>query len=775
MNVVIVESPAKARSIGKYLGNDFQVIASYGHVRDLPSKNGSVDPDQDFSMVWEVSSDGKKNLKIIGDAVKKADTLYLATDPDREGEAIAWHVLEVLKEKKLLKDKTIYRSVFHEVNKKAIVQAIENPREVNPKLVEAYLARRALDYLVGFTLSPVLWRKLPGSKSAGRVQSVALRLITEREGEIEKFDPKEYWTIEADFKTKDSKVFTSRLTHLDGEKLGKFSLNTEKLAKAATSQIDPQSFHVGALEKKQAKRHPAPPFITSTMQQEAGRKLNFGASRTMQIAQKLYEGVDIKGENVGLITYMRTDSVNVSSDFINACRDFIESDYGSPYKPQVPRAYKSKAKNAQEAHEAIRPTDIRRTPKSLEAVLDPQQLKLYTLIWRRALASQMESAILDQVGVDIHSTDGKTIFRATGSTIKFDGFFCLYREGKDEGEEDDKEKHLPHLNEKDPLDREDLRSDQHFTQPPPRYTEASLVKKMEELGIGRPSTYAAILQVLQVRNYVALEKKQFIPDGRGRLVSTFLENFFKKYVEYDFTASLEDELDEIASGSLAWKSVLEKFWKEFKVSIDNTKDLKVSDVLDVLDEELGVFFFPDNNDDRTCPACKKGKLHLKLGRFGAFIGCTDYPECKYTQKIGESQDEAEEASTTAEEYPKALGQDPETKLEITLRKGPYGFYVQLGEAKGKGKPKRASLSKDVSPQSVTLEKAVDLLALPKELGKHPETGEMLTLGIGRYGPYVKYGKAYASIKKDNILEVTLERAVDIIAEQEEAKKKKKKK
>ena len=775
MNVVIVESPSKARTIGKYLGSNFQVFASYGHVRDLPSKNGSVDPEHDFSMLWEVSSDGKKNLKLIGDAVQKADALYLATDPDREGEAIAWHVLEVLKEKKILKDKAVYRSVFHEVNKKAILEAIENPRVLNQGLVEAYLARRALDYLVGFTLSPVLWRKLPGSKSAGRVQSVALRLITEREAEIEKFKSEEYWTIEGVFKNQEDRNFTGRLTHLNGKKLTKFSLNTETLATDALAQIQPRSFHVSTLEKKQAKRHPAPPFITSTLQQEAARKLHFGASRTMQLAQNLYEGMDIKGETVGLITYMRTDSVNVSADFITACRDYIEKEYGAAYKPEAPRFYKSKAKNAQEAHEAIRPTDLRRTPESLSSLLDPQQLKLYTLICKRALASQMESAVLDQVVADILSEDTKIIFRATGSTIKFDGFFCLYREGKDEEDEEDQENQLPMLKEGESLRKEDMKSSQHFTQPPPRYTEASLVKKMEELGIGRPSTYASILHVLQLRHYVTLEKRQFIPDGRGRLVSTFLENFFKKYVEYDFTASLEDELDEIAEGKLPWKTVLTTFWKEFKERIDQTKDLKVSDVLTVLDRELGVFFFPDNNDDRTCPTCKKGKLHLKLGRFGAFIGCTDYPECKHTQKIGESSqdEEGEDAPQKSEEYPKILGKDSKDQ-EISVRKGPYGVYIQLGEAKGTGKnmekPKRISLLKGMDPALVTLDEALRLLSLPKDLGKHPETGEMLTLGIGRFGPYVKHGKTFASIKQDNILDVTLDRAVAIIQEQEDNKK-----
>lgn len=778
MNVVIVESPAKARSIGKYLGSDFKVFASYGHVRDLPSKNGSVDPDHEFSMVWEVSKEGQKNLKIIGDAVQKADALYLATDPDREGEAIAWHVLEVLKQKKLLKNQAVYRSVFHEVTKKAILDAIHHPRELNQQLVEAYLARRALDYLVGFTLSPVLWRKLPGSKSAGRVQSVALRLITEREGDIEKFKTEEYWTVEGDFQGASQKAFLGKLTHLEGKKLQKFDLKTSEDAEKALDKIKKTSFHVGSVEKKQVKRHPAPPFITSTLQQEAARKLYFGASRTMQLAQNLYEGIEFKGEIVGLITYMRTDSVTVSSEFLSNCRDYIEETYGKDYKPDAPRAYKSKAKNAQEAHEAIRPTDIRRTPESLSGVLDPQQLKLYTLIWKRAIASQMESALLDQVIADLVSEEQQTIFRATGSSIRFDGFLSIYQEGKDEGEgEGDQEGILPPLEEGAPVKIMHVRSLQHFTQPPPRYTEASLVKKMEELGIGRPSTYASILQVLQKRHYVTLEKRQFLPDGRGRLVSTFLENFFKKYVEYDFTASLEDELDEIASGALPWQKVLKTFWEDFKARIEETKDLKIADVLDVLDRELAIFFFPSEKE-RVCPACQEGTLHLKLGKFGAFMGCTRYPECKYTRPIGGeivAEDEKEENAEKAvsSEYPKFLVKDPVTGLDITLRKGPYGFYCQVGEAKGKEKPKRAGLPKGLSPDQLTADQALQLLSLPKELGTHPRTGESLQVGIGRFGPYVKHGKNFISLKKDSVLEVDLKRAVAIVDEQGDNKKKRK--
>lgn len=764
MKVVIVESPAKAKSINKYLGSGYKVIASYGHVRDLPSKNGSVDPDQDFQMIWEVSADSKKQMKAIQDEVKAADTIYLATDPDREGEAIAWHVLEILKEKKLLKDKTIFRSVFYEITKKAVVAAIENPRELNEELIKAYLARRALDYLVGFNISPVLWRKLPGSKSAGRVQSVALRLITDREAEIEKFNPQEYWTVDVDLLTSASKKVVARLTYLDGEKLDKFSLGDEKAAKNAVAKIEKQDFSVESVKKKQVRRNPSPPFITSTLQQEASRKLGYGAGRTMQIAQKLYEGLELGGETVGLITYMRTDSVNMSNDAIQACRKVIEADYGKDYLPDAPRFYKSKAKNAQEAHEAIRPTDLSRHPRTLSKILDPQQLKLYDLIWKRAMASQMNNAILDQVTIDIASEDSQIKLRATGSTIAFDGFYVLYKEGRDDDKDEDQEKMLPSLQEKESLEKEKVTPDQHFTQPPPRYSEASLVKKLEELGIGRPSTYASIIQVLQARDYVRLEKKQFIPEGRGRLVATFLLNYFPQYVEYDFTASLEDELDKVSRGEVDWKDILKTFWTDFIETIGKTKDLKISDVLDVLDEALGQYFFPDNK--RNCPDCKEDTLHLKLGRFGAFIGCENYPECKYTQQIidkSKKEGEAENMDTKKDEaYPKLLGKDPETDKDITLRKGPYGPYLQLGEAEGKKKPKRAPILKGMDLDDVDLTKALSLLSLPRSLGKHPETGEDIAAGIGRYGPYIKHGNAFISLKGQDVLSINLDEAVEVV-------------
>jgi len=764
MKVVIVESPAKAKSINKYLGSGYKVIASYGHVRDLPSKNGSVDPEHDFQMIWEVGADSKKQMKAIQDEVKAADTIYLATDPDREGEAIAWHVLEVLKEKKLLKDKKIFRSVFYEITKKAVVAAIENPRELNEELIKAYLARRALDYLVGFNISPVLWRKLPGSKSAGRVQSVALRLITDREAEIEKFDSQEYWTIDVDLLTSASKKVVARLTYLDGEKLSKFSLGDENTAKAAVAKIEKQDFSVESVKKKQVRRNPSPPFITSTLQQEASRKLGYGAGRTMQLAQKLYEGLELGGETVGLITYMRTDSVNMSNDAVQDCRKVIESDYGKDYLPDAPRFYKSKAKNAQEAHEAIRPTDLSRHPRTLSKILDPQQLKLYDLVWKRAMASQMNNAILDQVTIDMISGDSQIKLRVTGSTIAFDGFYVLYKEGRDDDQDEDQEKMLPPLQEKENLEKEKVTPDQHFTQPPPRYSEASLVKKLEELGIGRPSTYASIIQVLQARDYVRLEKKQFIPEGRGRLVATFLQNYFAKYVEYDFTASLEDELDKVSRGEVDWKDILKTFWTNFIETIDKTKDLKISDVLDVLDDELGQYFFPDKN--RTCPDCKKDTLHLKLGKFGAFIGCENYPECKYTQQIVDKskKDDGEEKVDTKkdEAYPKLLGKDPETDQDITLRKGPYGPYIQLGEGEGKKKPKRAPVIKGLSLDDVDLAKALSLLSLPRLLGTHPDTGEDVAAGIGRYGPYIKHGNTFISLKGQDVLSINLDEAVEVV-------------
>ncbi len=765
MNVVIVESPAKAKTINKYLGSNFKVLASYGHIRDLPSKEGSVDPEHDFAMIWDTPKESQKHIKEIVTAVKDADAIYLATDPDREGEAIAWHVLEVLKEKKALKKTPVHRVVFHEITKKAILDAVAHPREVNQELVHAYLARRALDYLVGFSLSPVLWRKLPGSRSAGRVQSVALRLIAEREGEIEKFISQEYWTIAGLFEnTKKESVF-AKLTILDGEKLDKFSIPNEDAAKKAKEKIEAQQFSVASIQKKQVKRSPQPAFTTSTLQQEASRKLGFTTRKTMQIAQKLYEGVEINGETMGLITYMRTDSVNIGNEALEGARKCIDATYGKTYLPDQPRFYKNKAKNAQEAHEAIRPTSFDYPPQKLDHILDKDQLKLYTLIWRRTIASQMQDALLDQVGIDITSADKKITLRATGSTIAFDGFLKVYEEGNDDAPDAEDEKRIPPLKEGESMDAKEVKPEQHFTLPPPRFTEASLVKRLEELGIGRPSTYSSIINVLQDRDYVHMEGKAFVPDSRGRLVTTFLENYFGKYVEYNFTADMENQLDEIAEGKHKWQKTMKDFWKPFETTVTETKKLKNSDVLDVLDAALADHFFPHPEgalDPRICPKCKS-PLHLKLGRYGAFIGCTNYPECTYIQKIKSVGDDSEvTAEPTDGEYPKALGVDKATGLEITLRKGPYGFYVQLGEGDKKEKPKRASLPKGTTPQDMTLDRAETLLSLPRILGTHPETGEQVSVGIGRFGPYIKHGKGFTSLKKHDIFSINLNEAIEVL-------------
>lgn len=792
-NVVIVESPAKAKTINKYLGSDYTVVASFGHVRDLPARDGSVRPDEDFAMDWELGDRSKRHIDEIAKAVKGAERVYLATDPDREGEAIAWHLSELLREKRLIDDSKVQRITFNEITKTAVQAALEAPRDVSQELVDAYLARRALDYLVGFTLSPVLWRKLPGSKSAGRVQSVALRLICERESDIEIFKPQEYWTIDVGFATPGGAAFTAQLTQLDGKRLDKFALPTREAAEAAVARIQPQAFAVATVERKQSRRNPSPPFTTSTLQQEASRKLGFGATRTMRTAQKLYEGVDIGGETVGLITYMRTDGVSLSQEAIEGSRSLIGSHYGERYVPAQPRVYKTAAKNAQEAHEAIRPTDLFRRPETVAAYLEADELRLYELVWKRTLASQMESAVLDQVAVDIASPTKDVVLRATGSVVVFDGFLKVYQEDRDDAADDDQqERRLPAMEQGDDLARGDIAPEQHFTQPPPRYTEASLVKKLEELGIGRPSTYASILQVLQDRNYVRLDKRRFIPEDRGRLVTAFLKNFFNRYVEYNFTAELENQLDDISDGRIDWKTVLRDFWRAFHVAVDGTKDLTITQVLTTLDEELGAHFFPANtngpgHDPRVCPVCSQGRLGLKLGKMGAFIGCSRYPECRYTRPLAVANDEGGEA----QEGPRELGADPETSLPVTVRRGPYGAYIQLGPApaaaapaevveeapadgkKGKGKkkakveepkPKRVSLPKGMSASDVDLDTALKLLALPRTIGKHPETGEEISAGIGRFGPYLKHGSVYKSLTPDDdVLTIGINRAVDLLA------------
>lgn len=766
-SVVIVESPAKAKTINKYLGSDFTVLASFGHVRDLPPKDGSVRPEEDFEMDWELGDRSKRHVDEIARAVKGASRVFLATDPDREGEAIAWHVHELLKEKRLAGKAEIRRITFNEITKSAVLDAIGKPRDVDQELVQAYLARRALDYLVGFNLSPVLWRKLPGSKSAGRVQSVALRLICEREAEIEAFKPQEYWTIEAEFKTHDGSTFTARLTQLDGKRLEKFSLNNKAGAEAALARIRPMLFKVGRVERKEVKRNPYAPFTTSTLQQEASRKLGFGAVKTMRTAQKLYEGVDIGGETVGLITYMRTDGVSLSQEAIEGSRRLIDQTWGDNYVPEKPRIYKTAAKNAQEAHEAIRPTDLFKRPDQLSRYLDKDELRLYELIWKRTVASQMASAIMDQVTVDIMSKGAEAVFRATGSIVRFDGFLKVYQEDKDDDGEDEENRRLPPMKDGDDLTRGALKSDQHFTQPPPRYTEASLVKKMEELGIGRPSTYASTLQVLQERNYVRLEKRRFEPEDRGRLVTSFLENFFNRYVQYDFTAALEEKLDDISGGRIFWKDVLREFWKHFHAAIDETKDLTITQVLNALDEALGPHFFPDRFDAeghkidvRVCPTCGAGRLSLKLGKTGAFIGCSNYPECRYTRPLAVAGEEAEADAD------RDLGRDPETNQNVVMKRGPYGVYVQLGEAVAKGeKPKRVSLPRGLNPQDVDLNTALALLSLPRSLGTHPSSGQEIQAGIGRFGPYLKHGDAYKNIPPDDdVLTIGLNRAVVLLGD-----------
>lgn len=764
MDVVVVESPAKAKTIEKYLGSDFKVLASYGHICDLPSKDGSVRPDEDFAMDYVTDTKSAKHLKAIVDASKKADRLLLATDPDREGEAISWHVMNYVHGRKGLGDLKTQRVVFHEITRDAVLDAVAHPRDIDMDLVNAQQARRALDYLVGFTLSPVLWRKVPGSRSAGRVQSVALRLIVEREMEIDAFKPREYWTVGAALTTPSGQELNARLVGLDGKRLEKFDLPDEASAKRAAAAIEARTFAASKVERKQIKRSPPAPFTTSTLQQEASRKLGFPAAHTMRVAQRLYEGIDIGGEVVGLITYMRTDAVTLSAEALEVTRSTIAAQYGQRYLPDEPRRFKTRAKNAQEAHEAIRPTDPSRRPEQLKLASDEQ--RLYELIWRRTVACQMAEALLDQVRVDFTPPDGQVELRATGSVVAFDGFMTLYSEGRDDAADDDAERRLPNVNQGDAMGLGKVDPAQHFTEPPPRYTEASLVRKMEELGIGRPSTYASIISVLQDRDYVTLERKRFVPEDRGRLVTAFLESFFSRYVEYDFTADLEDQLDQISNGDQQWKEVLRAFWTAFSTDVEEISDLRVREILDKLNEILGPHIFPQESPDkdpRKCPQCETGQLSLKLGKFGAFVGCSNYPECRYTRQLVAQNGNGDEAAALAE-GPKVLGQDP-NGVDVTVRKGPYGFYIQLGEGEEGKKPKRVSLTKGTDPMSVDLDAALGLLRLPREIGKHPETGEMITAGIGRFGPYVKHAGAFKSLKRDDdVLTIGINRAVSLLAE-----------
>src|SRR3954463_14101371 len=782
MKVLVVESPAKAKTINKYLGKDYEVLASFGHIRDLPPKDGSVDPEQDFRMIWEVESRGAKRVSEIARAVKGAEKLILATDPDREGEAISWHVLEALNEKRALKGIPVERVTFNAITKDAVQTALRHPRHIDQALVDAYLARRALDYLVGFTLSPVLWRKLPGARSAGRVQSVALRLVCDRELEIETFKTQEYWSLIATLATREGGVFDARLVGADGKKITRLDIGKGEEAEAFKRDLELATFTVASIEAKPAKRHPYPPFMTSTLQQEASRKLGMAPAQTMRVAQRLYEGVDIGGETVGLITYMRTDGVDMAPEAIADVRRVIGQKYGDRYVPGAPRKYQVKAKNAQEAHEAVRPAEISRLPAEVARMLEPDQARLYELIWTRTVASQMESAELERTTVDVAAQVGprRLDLPAPGPGRKIDGFLPLYREGRDDPEpangrpgeaEDDENRRLPPMRAGDPLERRRIAATQHFTEPPPRFTEASLVKRMEELGIGRPSTYAAVLQVLRDREYVKLEKKRLVPEDKGRIVTAFLESFFRRYVEYDFTADLEEQLDRISNHEIDWKQVLRDFWRDFSAAIGGTKELRTTEILEALNDLLGPHIFPpkpDGSSPPPCPNCAGAQLSLKLSRYGAFIGCTNSPECRYTRQLAASgPNGAGEGSSPEGLAPggvKVLGDDPETGLPVTLRDGRFGPFVQLGEGE---KPKRASLPKGLVPESVDLDKALRLLALPRPVAPPPEPAQPILVGIGRYGPYVQHGKTYANLAKDDdVFEIGANRAIDLIVAKE---------
>ncbi|BAB48343.1 type I DNA topoisomerase [Mesorhizobium japonicum] len=768
MDVVVVESPAKAKTINKYLGKNYKVLASFGHVRDLPAKDGSVRPDEDFAMSWAVDTASGKRLADIAKAVKDADGLILATDPDREGEAISWHVLEVLKQKRALKDKPVSRVVFNAITKSSVLEAMANPRQIDAPLVDAYLARRALDYLVGFTLSPVLWRKLPGARSAGRVQSVALRLVCDRESEIERFIREEYWQIAAILGTPRNETFEARLTAFERKKLQKLDIANKAQADDIKAMLEGATFKALSVEAKPTKRNPGPPFTTSTLQQAASSGLGFSATRTMQVAQRLYEGMEIGGETTGLITYMRTDGVQMAPEAIDAARDAIAKEFGPKYLPEKPRFYTTKAKNAQEAHEAIRPTDFMRTPASVRQYLDSDQMRLYELIWKRAIASQMQPAEIERTTVEIEAVNGARTaeLRAVGSVVRFDGFIAAYTDQKDDDAEDEENRRLPEIRAGEQLARQAINATQHTTEPPPRYSEATLIKKLEELGIGRPSTYTAILKTLEDRDYVTIDKRRLVPQAKGRLLSAFLESFFERYVEYDFTASLEEKLDEISDGKLAWKDVLRDFWKDFSGAVADIKELRVTDVLDALNEELAPLVFPareDGSNPRICPKCGTGNLSLKLGKFGAFVGCSNYPECSFTRQLGDAANPNGE-NGGGDDGTKVLGKDPYTAEEITLRSGRFGPYLQRGDGKD---AKRSSLPKGWTPETIDHEKALALLALPRDIGKHPETSKMISAGLGRYGPFVLHDGTYANLDSiEDVFSIGLNRAVTVIAEKQ---------
>jgi DNA topoisomerase I len=744
MKLVVVESPAKAKTIEKYLGPGYRVLASYGHVRDLPPKDGSVDPDDGFAMLWENYGDKARQLKAITDEAKKADSLILATDPDREGEAISWHVQEVLRARRAL-PAHVERVAFNAITKSAVTEAMNNPRALDEDLIDAYRARRALDYLVGFTLSPVLWRKLPGAKSAGRVQSVALRLVVDREREIELFRAQEYWSVTALMEA-DGTEFTARLVRYDGAKIDRLTIGDEGTALAAKRAVEEGRFSVASVETKPLTRNPPPPFTTSTLQQEAARKLGFSASQTMRVAQSLYED--------GSITYMRTDGVQMAAEAISAARKAVVTRYDAGYVPDKPRLYETKAKNAQEAHEAIRPTDFSR-----DRAGSGDHGRLYELIWKRALASQMASARLERTTAELADGTGRHGLRATGQVVLFPGFLALYEEGRDD-EQDEDSRRLPRLRDGDTPAKKKVEAEQHFTQPPPRYSEASLVKRMEELGIGRPSTYAATLQTLKDRDYVRLEKNRFFPEESGRLLTAFLERFFERYVSYDFTAHLEDELDEISGGRMEWQKVLELFWRDFKPKTAEVMEQKPSEITAALDDFLAPWLFPDKGDGvdaRLCPACGEGRLGLRGGRFGAFVACSNYPECKFTRRFGQGEEGA-----GGDSGPQLLGQEPETGQDVTVRSGRFGPYFQLGEGK---EAKRASLPKDVPAADADLELALRFLSLPRAVGDHPETGKPITASIGRYGPYLAHDGKYAKLASTaEVFEIGMNAAVARLAD-----------
>ena len=772
MDVVVVESPTKAKTINKYLGKDTRVLASFGHVRDLPAKEGSVDPEHDFRMVWRIDPKSQKHVKAIAEATARADRLILATDPDREGEAISWHVLEILKKRGVLKDKEIRRVVFHEITPRAIREAMESPRGIDEQLVNAYLARRALDYLVAFTLSPLLWRKLPGARSAGRVQSVALRLICEREIEIEQFRPRDYWTIEATLSPAGrEEAFRARLAAVDGRRLGKFALEDEASAEALVARLQDADLVVRAVETRPVRRMPPPPFTTSTLQQEAARKLGLSAKETMRLAQALYEGKAVDGRTIGLITYMRTDSVAMAAEAVEAIRGHVSASLGREYVPERPHRFRSRAKNAQEAHEAIRPTDPELTPERVRPFLDPKEAALYELIWKRAVASQVAPAEIEQTKVTIASADGGLELVATGQVVRFDGFIRIYEEGRDETGEEEEEggDRLPALAGGEALRLIAARAERHTTKPPPRYTEASLVKKLEELGIGRPSTYASILSVLQERNYVRLEKRRFVPEDKGRLVTAFLESFFDRYVEYDFTAQLEEALDAVARGEKDWRRVLADFWRDFSRRTDEVMKIRTSELLERLNDYLAPLLFPpreDGADPRACPECGTGRLSLKVGRYGAFIGCSNYPDCRYTRRFADGNGDAAGETPDARTADRVLGTDPDTGSEVWLRFGRFGPYVERQGADPR-RPDRASLPKGADPDSVDLAYALKLLALPREIGRHPETGEPVVAGIGRYGPYVAHQRVFANLEDgDDVFTIGMNRALQLLAEKQ---------